>query len=260
MTITPCERLKTQLASAPESGAALPKALLNTPRPAPSAPPSSSARARSWPASRISAAVHARARPRRSGHRPERGARPRGGPRARRVHAPRPVGLRRRRARRRRRGRGRGARRVRRLGHAHARRRRRSRGRARARDAHVAVEKPNRGVDPATAKADDGLAVRACLDATTEVSCDVGRAITTPIGETRAFRLTDGTLLHVDQGTELTLDPDARALKITRGGARPSSTSPSARSGGAARHAPDRRRRGARHGARDPRGPVVVRR
>ncbi|MCC6624157.1 MAG: FecR domain-containing protein [Deltaproteobacteria bacterium] len=85
-----------------------------------------------------------------------------------------------------------------------------------ARPARLGVESENRAAGLAP-DADEGLAVRACLDATGEVSCDVGLTLTTAIGETRAFRLTDGTLLHVDQDTTIVFDRDARALKVERG-------------------------------------------
>ncbi|MFO0744586.1 MAG: FecR domain-containing protein [Myxococcota bacterium] len=78
----------------------------------------------------------------------------------------------------------------------------------------VPIEHAN--VDASKA-ADDGLAVRACLDAQAEVSCDVGRKLATEIGQTRAFRLTDGTLLHLDQDTAVSLDADARAITVERG-------------------------------------------
>ena len=64
-----------------------------------------------------------------------------------------------------------------------------------------------------------GLAVTACLGEGGETSCDIGREVETAIGETRAFRLSDGTTLQVDQDSKLTFDASRRALTVVRGDA-----------------------------------------
>ncbi len=64
-----------------------------------------------------------------------------------------------------------------------------------------------------------GLAIAACLGDGGETSCDIGRELETAIGETRAFRLSDGTTLQVDQDSKLTFDATRRALTVVRGDA-----------------------------------------
>lgn len=85
------------------------------------------------------------------------------------------------------------------------------------------VEPRPRDLGPAhanTAKVEaGGLSVAACLGDGGETSCDVGLDLVTAVGETRAFRLSDGTTLQVDQDSHLVFDGARRALKILRGDA-----------------------------------------
>jgi len=64
-----------------------------------------------------------------------------------------------------------------------------------------------------------GLTVAACLGDGGETSCDIGLVLETGIGETRAFRLSDGTTLQVDQDSKLTFDATRRGLAVVRGDA-----------------------------------------
>lgn len=206
MTITTCERLKTQLASAPESGAALPKGLAEHAATCPTCM-AELTRASALvagleglgqgfaPAGDVVAQAIARAEsPRTSARRPwgfiAGGLVGAAAAAAVAVALSGPSGP--------------------------------SRPSTGEPAAHLIQQDPAR-IDPKVAPpepvahVDVGLSVKACLDASGEVSCDVGRAITTDIGETKAFRLSDGTLLNLDQDTVVRLDPDARALTIERG-------------------------------------------
>lgn len=90
--------------------------------------------------------------------------------------------------------------------------------------APIASPTPTRTAEPAPpnvdrAAASQGLAVTACLGDGGESSCDVGAELVTAIAQSRAFRLSDGSTLQVDQDSVVRFDATRRALTIVRGDA-----------------------------------------
>jgi hypothetical protein len=72
---------------------------------------------------------------------------------------------------------------------------------------------------PNVKAASGGLAVTACLDDRGETSCDIGTEVRTAIGETRAFKLSEGSTIQIDQDSHVRFDAERRGLEVLRGDA-----------------------------------------